>query len=71
MAGSEEVPFGWQGGLQENAVEWDDEWDEFIDQGEGREKGRWGMEGEGVGEVDGVRGVDGDRGIEKGGVVAG
>eukprot|EP00271_Cylindrocystis_brebissonii_P021929 TRINITY_DN816_c2_g1_i2.p1 TRINITY_DN816_c2_g1~~TRINITY_DN816_c2_g1_i2.p1 ORF type:complete len:1396 (+),score=380.02 TRINITY_DN816_c2_g1_i2:115-4188(+) len=33
ILGSDEVPFGWQGGLQENAVEWDDEWHEFVDEG--------------------------------------
>eukprot|EP00897_Mesotaenium_endlicherianum_P004787 jgi/Mesen1/4336/ME000022S03623 len=33
ILGSSELPFGWQAGLQENAVEWDDEWHEFDDQG--------------------------------------
>lgn len=33
ILGSDEVPFGWQPGLQENAVEWDDEWHDFMDEG--------------------------------------
>ncbi|XP_024536277.1 epidermal growth factor receptor substrate 15-like [Selaginella moellendorffii] len=28
-----ELPFGWQPGLQENAVEWDEDWDKFDDEG--------------------------------------
>lgn len=28
-----ELPYGWQPGIQENAAEWDDDWDKFEDEG--------------------------------------
>eukprot|EP00249_Psilotum_nudum_P020764 c27837_g1_i1 orf=197-3274(+) len=28
-----ELPYGWQPGIQENAAEWDEEWDKFSDEG--------------------------------------
>ncbi|ONK55930.1 uncharacterized protein A4U43_C10F2410 [Asparagus officinalis] len=30
---SVELPFGWQPGIQEGAVDWDEEWDKFEDEG--------------------------------------
>lgn len=32
-AASVELPFGWQPGIQEGAVDWDEEWDKFEDEG--------------------------------------
>jgi epidermal growth factor receptor substrate 15 len=28
-----DVPFGWQGSGQENAEDWDEDWDKFDDEG--------------------------------------